>query len=208
MALSQLVAETGLSRLAAPRTARVACPVRPEHACAVVGVVYESPAELVRLQTLLDSSATDAGMHMRGIITQERRLDAAGLCARLPGMRLLTVATATSDGRPLAAPVDGYFLHGEFWFSTSANSVRARHLAARSAISITHVPSDRLAVSGHGTAILSPFPGQGTFELRQAMLEHYLPLQGPAFREWLDGMTDGVAVRVYARKLFVFHMPD
>ena len=73
---------------------------------------------------------------------------------------------------------------------------------------LQRVPSDRLAVSGHGTAILSPFPGQGTFELRQAMLEHYLPLQGSSFQQWLDTMNDGVAARVDASKLFAFHIDE
>ena len=72
-----------------------------------------------------------AGEHLRGIITGERRLSAADLAGRLQGMRLLTAATVTADGRPLAGPVDGYFLHGTFWFSSGRNSVRMRHLAAR-----------------------------------------------------------------------------
>lgn len=155
---------------------------------------------------MLDMSAAGSGEHLRSIITDERRLDAQGLCAKLTGMRLLAVATVTADGRPLAGPVDGYFLHGAFWFSTSARSVRARHLSARPAISVTHVPDDRFAASAHGTATLFPFPGPATIELRQAMLDHYVPLQGPSFRDWLDGMTDGVAVRVDAVRLFVFHV--
>jgi hypothetical protein len=65
-----------------------------------------------------------------------------------------------------------------------------------------------LAVSAHGTASLFAFPGPDTAELRQAMLDHYLPLQGPDFQTWLDAMDDGVAVRVDASKLFVFHMDD
>ena len=154
----------------------------------------------------MDSSAASAGEHLRSITTDERRLDAPGLCAGLTGMRLLTVATVTADGRPLAGPVDGYFLHGAFWFSTSAHSVRARHLSARPVVSVTHVPDDQFAVSAHGTATLFPLLGPVTIELRQAMLDHYLPLQGPSFRDWLDGMTDSVAVRVNAVKLFVFHM--
>ena len=43
-----------------------------------------------------------AGEHLRGIITGERRLSAAELAGRLQGMRLLTVATVTADGRPHA----------------------------------------------------------------------------------------------------------
>ena len=173
---------------------------------AVLGAVLETPPELDRFQGLLDSSGAGAGEHLRSIITDERRLDAPGLCAGLTGMRLLTVATVTADGRPLTGPVDGYFLHGAFWFSTSSHSVRARHLSARPVISVNHVPDDHFAVSAHGSATVFPFPGPDTNELRQAMLDHYLPLQGPSFRDWLDGLIDGVAVRVDAAKLFVFHM--
>jgi hypothetical protein len=57
-------------------------------------------------------AAAAAGPHLRGIITDERRLSAERVCQILQGMRLLVVATVTADGRPLAGPVDGYFLHG------------------------------------------------------------------------------------------------
>lgn len=170
--------------------------------------MYESSEEIDRLQRLMDASADAAGPHLRSIITDERRLDAAALCAELGGMRLLSAATVSADGRPISGPADGYFLHGSFWFSTSRDSVRARHLWRRPAISVTHIPHVQLAVSAHGTATLFDFPGPDTAELRQAMLDHYLPLQGPDFETWLDDMEDGVAVRVDASKLFVFHMAD
>ncbi|HEX5299677.1 MAG TPA: pyridoxamine 5'-phosphate oxidase family protein, partial [Streptosporangiaceae bacterium] len=80
--------------------------------------MLETPEELDELQQLLDRSAAGAGSHLRGIITDERRLSAAQLTGRLTGMRLLVAATVTADGRPLAGPVDGYFLHGTFWFSS------------------------------------------------------------------------------------------
>jgi hypothetical protein len=73
------------------------------------------------------------------------------------------------------------------------------------------ITDDHLAVSAHGTATLFPFPSPDTpetNELRQAMLDHYLPRQGASFRDWLDGMTDGVAVRVDAAKLFVCSVTD
>ncbi|MDA8062592.1 MAG: pyridoxamine 5'-phosphate oxidase family protein [Actinomycetota bacterium] len=170
--------------------------------------MHETPEQLDRLQALLDASATAAGAHLRSIVIEERRVDAGRLCALLTGMRLLTVATVTADGRPIAGPVDGYFLHGAFWFSTSRHSVRAQHLSMRPAVSATHVPHERLAVSAHGMAVLFSFPGSETDELRQAMLDHYLPLQGASFEEWLEGMSDGVAGRIDARKLFAFSMPD
>ena len=75
----------------------------------------------------------------------------AQLTERLQGMRLLVLATVTADGRPLAGPVDGYFLHGTFWFSSGRDAVRMRHLAQRPAVSATHLPGEELAVTVHGT---------------------------------------------------------
>ncbi len=166
--------------------------------------MLETPDELGNLQQLLDRSAAGAGGHLRGIITDERRLSAAELARRLTGMRLLVVATVTADGRPLAGPVDGYFLHGSFWFSSARNSVRMRHLAARPAVSATHLPGEELAVTVHGrvdelVGLRDP-AGAG---LRQAMLDHYVPLQGPQFETWLNGL-DAVGARIAAEKMFTF----
>jgi len=158
-----------------------------------------------RLQRLLDRSADAAGPHLKSIITDDRRLSAAQVCERLQGMRLLVLATVTSDGRPLTGPVDGYFLHGSFYFSSGRNSVRMRHLAARPAASATHLPGEDLAVTVHGRAELFELPAAAGGELRQAMLDHYLPLQGPAFETWLDE-TDSVAARIAADKMFTFAM--
>ncbi len=156
---------------------------------------------------LLDRSAQGAGAHLRGIITGERRLSAAQLTGRLPGMRLLVVATITADGRPLAGPVDGYFLHGTFWFSSGRNSVRMRHLAARPAVSATHLPGEELAVTVHGRAELSGLRDPAGGELRQAMLDRYVPMQGPEFESWLDEL-DGVAARIAPAKMFTFSEPS
>jgi hypothetical protein len=43
-------------------------------------------------------------------------------------------------------------------------------------------------------------------ELRQAMLDHYLPRQGPAFQEWLDKDDTIRAARIAADKMFTFSM--
>jgi hypothetical protein len=168
-------------------------------------IVHETREELARLQQLLDQSAADAGPHLRGIISDERRLTAEQLCTRLQGMRLLVVATVTADGRPLAGPVDGYFLHGTFWFSSGRHSVRMRHLAARPAVSATHVPGDELAVSVHGHAELFDMSDPGGGELRHAMLDHYVPIQGPQFETWLDNL-DAIGARIDPAKMFTFHM--
>jgi len=167
--------------------------------------MLETPEELGNLQRLLDRSMAGAGDHLRGIITGERRLSAADLAGRLQGMRLLTVATVTADGRPLAGPVDGYFLHGTFWFSSGRNSVRMRHLAARPAVSATHLPGEELAVSVHGRAELVELRDPAAGELRQAMLDWYVPRQGPEFESWLDAL-DAVAARIEPAKMFTFSM--
>src|SRR6201994_3479847 len=165
--------------------------------------MLETAEELDNLQRLLDRSMAGAGGHLRGIITGERRLSAAELAGRLPGMRLLVVATVTADGRPLAGPVDGYFLHGSFYFSSGRDSVRMRHLAARPAVSATHLPGEELAVTVHGRAELFDLNGPDGRELRQAMLGHYLPRQGPQFETWLDEI-DAPGARIDAARMFTF----
>lgn len=167
--------------------------------------MHETPEEIERLQRLLDESATGAGAHLRDIITDERRLSATEVCRRLQGMRLLTVATVTADGRPLAGPVDGYLIHGSFWFSSGRASVRMRHLATRPAVSATYLPGEDLAVTVHGRAELFELTDPAHGALRQAMLDHYVPLQGPAFEEWLD-QADAVGARIHTDKLFTFHL--
>ena len=167
----------------------------------------ETPEELTELQRLLDASAAAAGPHLRGIITDERRVDATSLCERLQGMRLLVLATSTAAGHPLAGPVDGYFLHGSFWFSSGRNSVRMRHLAARPAVSATHLPGDEFAVTVHGRAELFELLDPAHGELRQAMLDFYLPKQGPAFERWLED-ENPLGARIVPEKMFTFCLAE
>jgi hypothetical protein len=170
--------------------------------------VYETEEDLAQLDTLLEASAAAAGPHLASISTPERRLTASDLSRRLQGMRLLIVATVTADSRPLVGPVDGYFLRSSFYFSSGRDSVRMRHLAARPQVSATHVPGEELAVTVHGRAELfdlSPAEGSPGATLRQAMLDHYLPRQGPEFQKWLDEM-DAVGARIVAEKMFTFQM--
>jgi Pyridoxamine 5'-phosphate oxidase len=167
--------------------------------------MLETPDDIDRLQRLLDDSAAGAGPHLRGIITDDRRLSAAQVSQVLQGMRLLVVATVTADGRPLVGPVDGYFLHGSFCFSSGRDSVRMRHLAARPAVSATHLPGEHLAVTVHGRAELFDLPDPVGGELRQAMLDYYLPRQGPEFETWLD-RANPIAACIVAEKMFTLSM--
>jgi uncharacterized pyridoxamine 5'-phosphate oxidase family protein len=169
--------------------------------------VNETPEEIAVLQNVLDDSAEHAGAHMRDIITDDRRISAVDMCRMLQGMRLLALATVTADGRPLVGPVDGYFVHGNFYFSSGHNSVRMRHLATRPGVSFTYLEGEQLAISVHGRAELFDIMGEEHPELRQAMLDHYLPLQGPAFEQWLIG-SQAIGARVIAEKIFTFRLAE
>ena len=167
--------------------------------------MHEMLDELNLLQRLLDMSAAAAGPHLSSIITEDRRLSAGRLCEQLQGMRLLAVATVTGDGRPLVGPVDGYFVHGSFYFSSGRDSVRMSHLATRPAVSATHIHGEELAVTVHGRAELFDLSDQHRRALRDAMLEHYLPIQGAAFETWLDEVNP-IGARIDADKMFTFHL--
>jgi hypothetical protein len=83
--------------------------------------------------------------------------------------------------------------------------VRMRHLAVRPAVSATHLPGEELAITVHGRAELFDLSAPEGRELRQAMLDHYLPRQGPEFETWLD-RTDAVGARIAGEKTFTFSM--
>jgi hypothetical protein len=165
----------------------------------------ETIDEIEALQRVLETSAKSAGPHLRNVITDDRRLTAAEVCAELQGMRLLVLATATADGQPLVGPVDGYFIHGAFFFSSGKDSVRMRHIGARPYVSACYLPGEHLAITVHGRAEIFEISDPRRPELRQAMLDHYLPLQGPAFEEWLNE-GDSFGARIEADKMFTFSM--
>lgn len=169
--------------------------------------MWETPTQFAALQQLLNASADSAGPHMSEIITAERRLSAIEVCVVLQGMRLLVLGTATADGRPLVGPVDGYFIHGEFFFSSGKDSVRMRHIAARPFVSATHLPNEQLAITVHGRAEIFEINDPDLPQLRQAMLDHYLPIAGEGFREWVDS-GDSYGARIRADKMFTFFMPE
>jgi nitroimidazol reductase NimA-like FMN-containing flavoprotein (pyridoxamine 5'-phosphate oxidase superfamily) len=168
--------------------------------------VHETEADLAALQDLLDRSYASAGPHLLRIHTPERRLDAAGVAERLTGMRLLALATAGRDGRPVVGPVDGIFLRGSFHFGSAPDSVRARQIAARPEVSATHLPGEELAVTVHGRALPVDVGAPEGAELRRTLLDVYVPRYGEDWEEFLDS---GVAYwRLDAKRTYAFHMPN
>jgi uncharacterized pyridoxamine 5'-phosphate oxidase family protein len=169
--------------------------------------VHEQPEDIEALQALLDRSYARGGGHLLSIHEPERRLDARGVCERLNGMCLLSLATVTSDCRPIVGPVDGIFYRGAFYFSSAPDSLRFRHLRARPAVSATHVPSEQLAVTVHGRAAFLDHrcPDQAGF--RSCLLEIYTPRYGPEWEhEFLE--TIPVYARVDADRMFAFASPS
>lgn len=116
--------------------------------------MLETPDETAALQALLDASHTKASGHLRSIIDDDRTLTAEQLAALLTGMKVLSVATVTAAGEPRISALDGHFLHGTWTFGTSGTSAKARHLAARPAVSVAHVDGEELALFSHGRAEL------------------------------------------------------
>jgi pyridoxamine 5'-phosphate oxidase-like protein len=168
--------------------------------------VHETAQDIRALQELLDRSYASAGSHLRGITTPERRVPAHELVQRLTGMSLLTLATVTADGRPIAGPIDGIFHRGAFHFGTSPESVRFRHIRARPHVSATYLPREEFAVTVHGRAIpldLSAPEGAG---FRQTLLEVYVPRYGADWEKFLD--SGPVYSRIEADRMFTFEMVD
>ncbi|MGO9219038.1 MAG: pyridoxamine 5'-phosphate oxidase family protein [Streptosporangiaceae bacterium] len=110
----------------------------------------ESDAELTGLQALLDVSLERATGHLRSIVRPGRTLTAGQLVRVIPGMCTLAVSSVTAAGEPRVSGADGHFLHGRWVFSTERSSAKARHFAARPAVSLAHLRGDELGVFTHG----------------------------------------------------------
>jgi Pyridoxamine 5'-phosphate oxidase len=167
--------------------------------------VRETAADLARLQQLLDASYAQAGPHLLRIHDPERRLDAEGIAERLQGMVLLALATVSAAGKPVVGPVDGVLLHGSFHFGSAPDSARARHIARRPDVSATHLPGEELAVTVHGRAVPVDVNAPEGAELREALLEIYVPRYGEDWAEMLE--SGAVYWRIDAERIFAFHMP-
>ncbi len=167
--------------------------------------MHETNEDLANLQRLLDNSYAVGGAHLREVITQERRLDARSLCAELVGMRILVLATVTADGRPIASPVDGIFYRGSFYFGSSPESIRFKHINHRPAVSATHLPGEELAVTVHGTAEPIDVAAAEHQDFRETLLSIYTPRYGA---EWENFLNSGpVYARIHATRMFTFSMP-
>ena len=115
--------------------------------------MHETVADLAALQQLLDASYGRIGTHMRSIHTPERRVAASDLARVLRGVRVLDLATVTASCEPRVSPVDGLFYRGRFYFGSSEDSMRFRHVRSRPQVSACHTIGETFATIVHGRAI-------------------------------------------------------
>lgn len=169
--------------------------------------MHETPSDLEALQARLDASYAAAGSHLLAIHTPERRMPAPVLSARLSGMCLLSLATVTADGRPRLGAVDGIFYRGAFHFGSAPQSVRFAHIRRRPQVSAMHLPSESLAVTVHGEAVvLEDLHAPEHAEFRQTLLDIYTPRYGPDWEVFLD--SGPLYARIEAERIFAFSAPE
>jgi hypothetical protein len=159
--------------------------------------MHETAEDLKNLQLLLNRSYEQAGSHLREVGTADRRVSAAQLIDLMAGVQVLALATVTADGRPLTGAVDGLFYRGRFWFGSSPDSVRMRHLATRPNVSATHTRGESLAVTVHGRAGIADLDDPLSAGFRALCVETY-------GADWNDWGASAVYARIEPERMFAF----
>ncbi|WP_327113462.1 pyridoxamine 5'-phosphate oxidase family protein [Nocardia sp. NBC_01730] len=144
----------------------------------------ETSEDLKELQALLDASLSRSTSHLRSIINTASTLTAEQLTHVLTGMCTLALSTVTAKGEPRISGVDGHFLRGKWHFGTARGAAKARHLAARSAVSAAHMRGEDLGVFTHGTVeILNPQEGESAADWPD-LLAYFKNCYGDDFFDW------------------------
>ena len=159
----------------------------------------ETPAELAALQELIDNSFARSSEHLRSIMAPERRLTAERIVADVPSPAVLNVATVTRRGEPRLAALDGHFLHGRWHYTTAGNSPKAKHIAARPAVSASYTPRDGYGIFTHGAAVL--LDG----DARDELIEHCTGVYGQSPETFGEGIA---YVRIEAHWMVGFAFSD
>jgi len=160
--------------------------------------VRETAAELAELQALIDRSLAATGAHMRAIVHPDKyALNAKQVVKLLDGMKTVAVAAPAPNGDPLVAPMDGWFVHGKFYFSSSGDAVRIRGLRKRSRASIAYFEGERFLINAHGHAELMFKNHPEVAEIDAIFRDHY----GSSGFDWSD---EGVYVRLDADRFYTY----
>lgn len=158
----------------------------------------ENAEELAALQALIDRSHKRIGPHMKAI-TEPRKysLSAKQVVKLLDGMKTVAVAAPAPNGDPLVAPMDGWFLHGKFFFSSGGESIRIKGLRKRPRASIAYFEGERFLINAHGPVELMFKGHPDVGEIDATFTKHY---GGSAF-DWSD---EGVYVRLDADRFYTY----
>lgn len=161
--------------------------------------MLETTEELSALQALLDRSHGGGGAHLGSIVTSERRLTAVQAANYLQGVKHVAFATVNSRGEPMVAPLDGWFIHGQFDVGTAAEAVRARHIGRNPAVSLAHLVGDDIGIWVHGRARVLP--------RQDPLARDYDRLSTAAYGSSPYGLGDIAVFAVEARVMFGY-APD
>jgi pyridoxamine 5'-phosphate oxidase-like protein len=158
----------------------------------------ESPADLERLQALIDRSIEGAGAFLRNAFEMpQRSLSAEQLVERLQRSLTVAFATTTARGEPRVAPINALFVRAAFHVPTVAQAARTRHLAARPAASLTYFEGTHVAVVAHGQVAIIDTSDPAFAELDAVQVQS--GNESPT--EW-EG--DAVYLRLDADRLFTY----
>jgi uncharacterized Zn-binding protein involved in type VI secretion len=165
--------------------------------------VRETPAELTALQALIDTSHANTRPHMRGIIHPGKySLTAVQVVKLLDGLKTIAVAAPAPNGDPLVGPMDGWFLHGKFLWSSGGDAIRIKGLRKRPRASVVYFEGERFAIIAHGHAELMYQGHPDVGEIDAIFKDHY---ESSAF-DWSD---HGVYVRLDADRFYTYsRTPD
>ena len=161
----------------------------------------ESTADIARLNRLLEESYSRAGKHLLDVHEKRWRMTAEEICEELQGVCVLNLATVSGTGTPMVAPVDGLFFRGEFWFSSSHDAFRFRHIRRDSRVSAAYTVGEKVSMIVHGIANEVNVGSGDHGELHQYCRDIY----GPTYDSW-GNWGDHPFARIEARRFYAIRI--
>ena len=107
------------------------------------------------------------------------------------------MAAPAPNGDPLVAPMDGWFLHGKFFFSSGGDSIRIKGLRKRPRARIAFFEGEKFLINAHGPVVLLFRGHPDVGEIDEMFKDHY----GSSAFDWSD---EGVYVRLDADRFFTY----
>ncbi len=165
----------------------------------------ETAADIDALQSILDSSASSSGAHLRTAFNQDKRLSAQDLTGRLDGIIEVHLAVLAGDGAPLVAPVDAILFGARLWIGFPDTSLRSKLLRHDERVSASFIRDD-LAFIVHGKFVR--VETADSVDYRSAVRSAYVAAYGDWMGDYIDakaktgdaGLTGFIEPRVMFAK--------